>query len=283
MASLPQAPPGTGAAVPVARPAPPAIQRVRRRRRPSGEPPPLPRHLNASGKWWLGAQRARRGRLDRRRRHGQRHRLRRGRHPGAAGDRRRPHPVADPRRGGRRGPRHRDGPPRPLAGQPGSCWSLSGDGGTCSSGSASASSWSTSAPRMASTLQRPRPYEVEILGPWAGFSMPSLPMTVLSAFLVSTVYALDPRRRGSGRSARWVIGGLLVVTGAVPALPGPGPPDRRPRRGHPRRRRPAGGLPAAHPQRRLPRPLQARPAGPPRRDRRPRATPSSGPCRTSSG
>src|SRR5688500_5526044 len=53
MASLPQAPPGPGSAVPVARPAPPAIARVRRRRRPSGEPPPLPRHLNASGKLWL--------------------------------------------------------------------------------------------------------------------------------------------------------------------------------------------------------------------------------------
>ncbi|HYS40267.1 MAG TPA: hypothetical protein VEO01_32015, partial [Pseudonocardiaceae bacterium] len=25
----------------------------RRRRRPSGEPPPLPRKINASGRWWL--------------------------------------------------------------------------------------------------------------------------------------------------------------------------------------------------------------------------------------
>ena len=51
MAPLPQAP--SVRQVPVERPAPPAIQRVRRRRRPSGEPPPLPKHLNASGKWWL--------------------------------------------------------------------------------------------------------------------------------------------------------------------------------------------------------------------------------------
>src|SRR3954453_18679367 len=50
MASLPQALPEAG---PAPRPAPLAIQHVRRRRRPSGEPPPLPRHLNASGKWWL--------------------------------------------------------------------------------------------------------------------------------------------------------------------------------------------------------------------------------------
>src|SRR3954467_7886804 len=52
MASLPQAIPVQIGAV--TRPAPPEIERVRRRRRPSGEPPPLPRHLNASGKWWLG-------------------------------------------------------------------------------------------------------------------------------------------------------------------------------------------------------------------------------------
>src|SRR3954454_18099005 len=50
MASLPEAVPTVG---PAARPAPRAIRRVRRRRRPSGEPPPLPRHLNTSGKWWL--------------------------------------------------------------------------------------------------------------------------------------------------------------------------------------------------------------------------------------
>jgi tRNA A-37 threonylcarbamoyl transferase component Bud32 len=64
---------------------------------------------------------------------------------------------------------------------------------------------------MAGTLQRPRPYDVEILGPWAGFSMPSLPMTVLSALLVSIAYSLIPagRRR---TIAKWVIAGLLVVT-----------------------------------------------------------------------
>ena len=39
---------------PGVRPSPPAIARVRRRRRPSGEPPALPRQLRTSGKWWLG-------------------------------------------------------------------------------------------------------------------------------------------------------------------------------------------------------------------------------------
>src|SRR3712207_1024028 len=53
MASLPQALQGTRQPVPLHRPTPAAIQRVRRRRRPSGEPPPLPRSLNTSGRWWL--------------------------------------------------------------------------------------------------------------------------------------------------------------------------------------------------------------------------------------
>ena len=36
-----------------AAPAPPPAQFANRRRRPSGEPPPLPRKLNTSGRWWL--------------------------------------------------------------------------------------------------------------------------------------------------------------------------------------------------------------------------------------
>jgi tRNA A-37 threonylcarbamoyl transferase component Bud32/membrane-associated phospholipid phosphatase len=64
---------------------------------------------------------------------------------------------------------------------------------------------------MATVLRRPRPFEVEILGSWSGFAMPSLPMTVLAAFLLSTVYALVPPgyRRTVGK---WVVGALLVVT-----------------------------------------------------------------------
>jgi membrane-associated phospholipid phosphatase/tRNA A-37 threonylcarbamoyl transferase component Bud32 len=65
---------------------------------------------------------------------------------------------------------------------------------------------------MASLLQRPRPYEVEILGPWAGFSMPSLPMTILSAFLVSTVYALIPAGRFR-TIGKWVTCALIALTG----------------------------------------------------------------------
>jgi tRNA A-37 threonylcarbamoyl transferase component Bud32/membrane-associated phospholipid phosphatase len=62
-----------------------------------------------------------------------------------------------------------------------------------------------------SALHRPRPYEVELLGRWAGYSMPSLPITVLSAFLVCTLYSLVPagRYRTAGK---WVICGILAVT-----------------------------------------------------------------------
>ena len=64
---------------------------------------------------------------------------------------------------------------------------------------------------MLTVLQRPRPYEVELIGRWAGYSMPSLPITVLTAFLVSTLYSLVPagRHRTLGK---WVICGLLAVT-----------------------------------------------------------------------
>ena len=52
-----------------------------------------------------------------------------------------------------------------------------------------------------------------MIGPWLGYSMPSLPMTVLATFLVSSLYSLVPagRRRNA---AKWVVLGLLLVTAA---------------------------------------------------------------------
>jgi membrane-associated phospholipid phosphatase/tRNA A-37 threonylcarbamoyl transferase component Bud32 len=66
---------------------------------------------------------------------------------------------------------------------------------------------------VAGLLQRPRPYEVEVLGPWSGYSMPSVPMTVLAAFLVGSLYSLVPagRYRDLGK---WVVWTLLLVTAA---------------------------------------------------------------------
>ncbi|TFV67201.1 UNVERIFIED_ORG: phosphatase PAP2 family protein [Bacillus sp. AZ43] len=212
MASLPQAPPGPGRSIPVPRPAPPAIARVRSRRRPSGEPPPLPRALNASGKFWLGLS-------------------------GVVlvvwvvvvvtgtvtvfdvVDTRILQAVAELRSPGLT-------PVMEAA-------------GVLATERAIHVLWLTNMVLLVAlrrwrhlfvwlgvgllvanvggflslTLQRPRPYEVEVLGDWSGFSMPSVPMTVLAAFLVSTVYALIPpgtwRTRG-----KWTVGVLLAVTAA---------------------------------------------------------------------
>jgi tRNA A-37 threonylcarbamoyl transferase component Bud32/membrane-associated phospholipid phosphatase len=210
MASLPQAPPLSGQAAPVRRPAPPAVQRVRRRRRPSGEPPPLPRHLNASGKWWLALS-------------------------GlvltawlvvivtdsvATVD------VADTR-------------VLQAIAEIRTPWltRVAEVGGVLATATALHVLWLANllalaalrrwrhlfvwigaglvviklSAGLASAMQRPRPFEVEILGPWAGFSMPSIPMTLLSAFLVSTLYSLVPAGRFR-TIGKWVVCGLLLVT-----------------------------------------------------------------------
>jgi membrane-associated phospholipid phosphatase/tRNA A-37 threonylcarbamoyl transferase component Bud32 len=212
MASLPQAITGARQPIPVPRPAPAAIQRVRRRRRPSGEPPPLPRSLNTSGRWWLGLSALTvllwvvvlaTGSL-------------------TAVD------LADTRVlqaiSRVRSPALTD---------------VAEFAGILATPLAVKVIWLANmvvlvvfrrwrhlfvwlavgvvvanlATFAAGLLRRPRPYEVEILGPWAGFSMPSLPMTVLSAFLVSTVYALIPRGRFR-TIGKWTVVVLLAVTGA---------------------------------------------------------------------
>ncbi|MGY1669607.1 phosphatase PAP2 family protein [Geodermatophilus sp. SYSU D00710] len=194
------------------RPDPPQVHRVHRRRRPSGEAPPLPRHLNASGKWWLAL----------------------------SGlvlvtwvvvvvtgsvavfdlvDTRILQAVATIRSPG--------------------LTRVAEVAGVLATGRAVHLLWLANlvvlvvfrrwrhlfvwvgvgllvvntATTMAAVLQRHRPYEVEVLGYWSGFSMPSVPMTVLATFLVSSLYSLVPagRRRDVGK---WVVCGLLLVTAA---------------------------------------------------------------------
>jgi membrane-associated phospholipid phosphatase/tRNA A-37 threonylcarbamoyl transferase component Bud32 len=207
MATLPPAVTATGT---VTRPEPPALRRVRRRRRPSGEPPPLPRHLNASGKWWLAGS-------------------------GAVilawiavavtgsvsvfdtADTRVLQAIAQVRSA----PLTRVALIAGALATPigvyvlwvanfivlilfrrwrhlfvwvGVSLVVVGFGST-----------------MLQVLQRPRPYEVELIGRWAGYSMPSLPITVLTAFLVCTLYSLVPA--GPYRTTgKWVICVLLAVT-----------------------------------------------------------------------
>jgi tRNA A-37 threonylcarbamoyl transferase component Bud32/membrane-associated phospholipid phosphatase len=207
MTTLPQAAP---AAVPTSGPGPPAIHRVKRRRRPSGEPPPLPRHLNASGKWWLALSGAvvvawavvwgtgSVGVFD----------------------------VAD------------TAVLQAIAGIRSPALTRAAEvAGVLATGDALYVLWLANlvplvafrrwrhlfvsiavglvvvnvAAGMAATLQRPRPYEVEVIGPWAGFSMPSLPITVLATFLLTTVYSLVPAGRPR-TIGKWVVCGLLAVT-----------------------------------------------------------------------
>jgi tRNA A-37 threonylcarbamoyl transferase component Bud32/membrane-associated phospholipid phosphatase len=207
MATLPPAVTATGT---VARPAPPALRRVRRRRRPSGEPPPLPRHLAKSGTWWLAAS---------------------GgvivawitvAVTGSAWV----FDVVDTRvlqafAQVRSAPLTRVALAAGALATPVAVYAL----------------WVANfvvllvvrrfrhlfvwigaalvvvniGSNSLSALHRPRPYEVELLGRWAGYSMPSLPITVLSAFLVCTLYSLVPagRYRTAGK---WVICGILAVT-----------------------------------------------------------------------
>ncbi|HYH25798.1 MAG TPA: phosphatase PAP2 family protein [Blastococcus sp.] len=212
MASLPQALPQQRAAGPVARPAPPPIARVRRRRRPSGEPPPLPRQLRASGKWWLALS-------------------------GlvllacvlvVATGTIRYVDVADTR------------VLQAIAGVRSPALTTVAEAvGVLASDRVLHAIWLTDlvllavfrrwrhllvwlgvallvinvGTAMVTTLQRPRPFEVEVLGEWSGFSMPSLPVTVLAALLVSSLYSLVPP--GPKRTVgKWVVCALLVLTGA---------------------------------------------------------------------
>jgi tRNA A-37 threonylcarbamoyl transferase component Bud32/membrane-associated phospholipid phosphatase len=209
MASLPQAP-LSGGAVTARRPAPPAIPRVRRRRRPSGEPPPLPRHLSASGKWWLslsglvvaawivvvltGSASA----VD-------------------VADTRVLQAIAEVRSPGLT----RVATVAGVLATPAAVYVIWLANLALLAvlrrwrhlsvwiGVGLVAVWAAAI--MTGLLRRPRPYEVEILGPWAGFSMPSMPMTVLSAYLVSMAYCLVPAGRYR-TIAKGAIAGILGVT-----------------------------------------------------------------------
>ena len=212
MASLPQVPLQAASPRPGVRPAPEDIARVRRRRRPSGEPPPLPRHLAASGKWWLGLSAAvvllwavglvtgsivvvdlvDTGVLQA---------ISEVRSPGLT----RVAEVAG-------------GLATPAAVK--TIWLVTLVVLVASRRWRHLLVWlgicllvPTLSEAAALTLQRPRPYGVEILGPWSGFAMPSVPITVLTASLVSVLYALVPAGRWR-TVGKWVVVAALAVTAA---------------------------------------------------------------------
>jgi len=72
-------------------------------------------------------------------------------------------------------------------------------------------------------LQRPRPFGVTILGNWAGFSTPSRPLAGLAITLIGVLYAVIPhgRIRDAGK---WVVAavlGLLVIARLILAIETP--------------------------------------------------------------
>ena len=63
---------------------------------------------------------------------------------------------------------------------------------------------------MSDVLKRPRPLGVPILGDWYGFSQPSHPMAVLAVVLLGTTYAVIPQGRWR-QLAKWVAGACVAA------------------------------------------------------------------------
>jgi tRNA A-37 threonylcarbamoyl transferase component Bud32/membrane-associated phospholipid phosphatase len=60
-------------------------------------------------------------------------------------------------------------------------------------------------------VERPRPYGIEIIGPWSGFAMPSYPVMILTAGLIGIVYSIVV----PGRPRQWAKWATAVVVAIV--------------------------------------------------------------------
>jgi membrane-associated phospholipid phosphatase len=60
------------------------------------------------------------------------------------------------------------------------------------------------------TVDRPRPFGVELRGSWAGWAMPSRPVAILAATLVGVLYTLVPVGRWR-QLGKWVAAGLVAA------------------------------------------------------------------------
>jgi len=76
---------------------------------------------------------------------------------------------------------------------------------------------------MAEGLARPRPFGVTILGPWTGFSMPSRPLAGLAVSIVGALYAVLPhgRVRDLGKGVAAVVLATVIVARMILAVEGP--------------------------------------------------------------
>ena len=128
------------------------------------------------------------------------------------------------------------------------------------------------------TVDRPRPFGVELRGSWGGWAMPSRPVAILAATLVGMLYTLVPVGRWR-QLGKWVATGLVASVRPGPDPPGRGRPHRRAAGRRHRGRGVGGRLPAVCAQRDLPGHLQAGPQRPPGRGRPPRRGDPPGPGR----
>ena len=60
------------------------------------------------------------------------------------------------------------------------------------------------------TVDRPRPFGVELRGSWAGWAMPSRPVAILTATLIGILYTLVPEGRWR-QLGKWVATGLVAA------------------------------------------------------------------------
>jgi tRNA A-37 threonylcarbamoyl transferase component Bud32/membrane-associated phospholipid phosphatase len=77
--------------------------------------------------------------------------------------------------------------------------------------------------QMSLGIARPRPFGVTILGPWTGFSTPSRPLAGLAVSLVGVLYALVPhgRARDAGKVIVAVVIAIVIVARMILAVEGP--------------------------------------------------------------
>ena len=114
---------------------------------------------------------------------------------------------------------------------------------------------------------RPRPYDVTTIGRWAGFSLPSPPVAVVTMLLLGIIYGLVVPGPTSPDGAKWVAAGRHRRVRLRPLYLAVDHPIRH----RARRRRVHGDrgqrLPLLHSQRGLPGDLPAGEDGPSRRER----------------
>jgi tRNA A-37 threonylcarbamoyl transferase component Bud32/membrane-associated phospholipid phosphatase len=65
-----------------------------------------------------------------------------------------------------------------------------------------------------SIARRPRPFGVDLRAGWGGWAMPSMQMAVMTAVLLAVLYTLVPEGRWRNRG-KWVAAGLVTVVGVA--------------------------------------------------------------------